>query len=257
MLSDCAMLPTPPANRLITRLQHFVLFAEHERAAIDEACAGPTTTVRQRRDLIREGDRPRGVNLILDGWAFRYKTLEDGRRQIIAFYLPGDLCDQHGYILREMDHSVGALTQVRYVEIQGEKVEALAATSRSLNQALWWDSLVSAAIQREWTVNLGQRDAIERLSHLFCELFYRLRAVDLVEGNRCEIPLTQTDLAEAAGMTPVHVNRMIQELRARGLIRWKGREFEALDLHGLCDIAMFNPAYLHLDAEGRRLNAAA
>lgn len=255
MLSDRGMSSAPPANRLITRLQHYVLFADDERAALESACTGPGVTVRQRRDLIREGDRPRGVNLILDGWAFRYKTLEDGRRQIIAFYLPGDLCDLHGYILKEMDHSVGALTQVRYVEIPREKIEGLTTLGPRVTQALWWDSLTAAAIQREWTVNLGQRDAIERLSHLFCELFFRLRAVGLVDGNRCEIPLTQTDLAEATGMTPVHVNRMVQELRARGLIRWKGREFEALDLDGLCDVAMFNATYLHLDREGRHLDA--
>lgn len=245
----------PPVNRLTSRLQHYVQFADDERIALDTACAGPAMTVRQRRDLIREGDRPRGVNLILDGWAFRYKTLEDGRRQIISFYLPGDLCDLHGYILKEMDHSVGALTQVRYVEVARERIEALTAIGPRLQQALWWDTLVTAAVQREWTVNLGQRDAIERLSHLFCELFFRLRAVGLTDGRRCEIPLTQTDLAEATGMTPVHVNRMVQELRARGLIRWKGREFEALDLDGLCDVAMFNATYLHLDNEGRHLDA--
>jgi len=243
------------AHRLIARLQHYVLFSDEERVAIESACSGPTVSVRQRRDLIREGDRPRGVNLIVEGWAFRYKTLEDGRRQIIAFYLPGDLCDLHGYILREMDHSVGALTPVRYVEVPRERVEGLATMGPRIGQALWWDTLTTAAIQREWTVNLGQRDAIERLSHLFCELFFRLRAIGMVDGQRCEIPLTQTDLAEATGMTPVHVNRMVQELRARGLIRWKGREFEALDLDGLCDTAMFNPTYLHLDHEGRRLDA--
>ncbi|MGP7796498.1 Crp/Fnr family transcriptional regulator [Sphingomonas sp. CLY1604] len=249
------MSSIPSAPRLISRLQHYVLFSDDERAAIEGACAGPSLTVRQRRDLIREGDRPRNVNLIVEGWAFRYKTLEDGRRQIIAFYLPGDLCDPNGYILKEMDHSVGALTAVRYVEIARERIEALTAMGPRLDQALRWDVLVSAAIQREWTVNLGQRDAIERLSHLFCELFFRLRAVGLVDGHRCEIPLTQTDLAEATGMTPVHVNRMVQELRARGLVRWKGREFEALDLDGLCEVAMFNPTYLHLDHEGQRLDA--
>ena len=255
MLSDRAMSSVPPAHRLISRLQHYVQFSDDERVAIETACGGPVVTVRQRRDLIREGDRPRGVNLILDGWAFRYKTLEDGRRQIIAFYLPGDLCDLHGYILKEMDHSVGALTPVRYVEIPRDRIEGLSMLGPRLNQAFWWDTLTAAAIQREWTVNLGQRDAIERLSHLFCELFFRLRIVGLVEGNCCEIPLTQTDLAEATGMTPVHVNRMVQELRARGLIRWKGREFEALDLDGLCNVAMFNPTYLHLDFEGRHLDA--
>ncbi len=255
MLSDCAMSFASPAHRLITRLQFYTQLAEDERAALDAAAAGPPIAVRQRRDIIREGDSPRGVNLILEGWAFRYKTLEDGRRQIIAFFLPGDLCDLHGYILKEMDHSVGALTPVRYTEIPREKIEALTGAGGRLGHALWWDTLVAAAVQREWTVNLGQRDAIERLSHLFCELFFRLRAVGLVDGCRCEIPLTQTDLAEATGMTPVHVNRMVQELRARGLIHWKGREFEAVDLDGLCDVAMFNPTYLHLDHEGRHLDA--
>ncbi|WP_446689983.1 Crp/Fnr family transcriptional regulator [Sphingomonas sp. XXL09] len=243
------------AHPLIARLGHYVRFSADERAMLDKALAGPTTTLRQRRDLIREGDRPRGVPLILEGWAFRYKTLEDGRRQIIAFHLPGDLCDLHGYILDEMDHSLGALTAVRYLEISRDRIEALGAHSPRLTHALWWDTLTKAAIQREWIVNLGQRDAIERLAHLFCELFFRLRAVGLVSGNRCDIPLTQTDLAEATGMTPVHVNRMIQDLRARGLIRWKGGEFEALDLDGLCDVAMFNPSYLHLDREGRELDA--
>jgi CRP-like cAMP-binding protein len=249
------MSSASPTHRLISRLQHYVTFSEDERLEFESACSGPVMTVRQRRDLIREGDRPRGVPLILDGWAFRYKTLEDGRRQIIAFLLPGDLCDVHGAALRELDHSVGALTQVRYVEIPRERIETLTALGPRVSQALWWDTLTAAAIQREWTVNLGQRDAIERLSHLFCELFFRLRVVGLVDDRRCDIPLTQTDLAEASGMTPVHVNRMVQELRLRGLIRWKGREFEVLDLDGLCDVAMFNPGYLHLDHEGRHLDA--
>lgn len=255
LLPQQAMSSVPPVRHLLSRLQNYVQFADDERAALEAIGAGPIVTVRQRRDLIREGDRPRGVNLILDGWAFRYKTLEDGRRQIIAFLLPGDLCDVHGDIHRELDHSIGALTQVRYVEVPRERIEALIALGPRIEQALWWDVSVMASIQREWTVNLGQRDAIERLSHLFCELIYRLRAVGLADGSRCDIPLTQTDLAEATGMTPVHVNRMVQELRARGLIRWKGRDFETLDLEGLCDVAMFNPAYLHLDREGRHLDA--
>ena len=254
MLSGRTM-SAPPAHRLLARLRHFTVFSPEERNAINTACGGSTLVARQRRDLIREGDRPRGVPLILEGWAFRYKTLEDGRRQIIALHLPGDLCDIHGSILRKMDHSIGALTQVRYVELTRDQIDDLAALGPRVHQALWWDSLTTAAIQREWTVNLGQRDALERLSHLFCELIFRLRAVGMIDGLRCEIPLTQTDLAEATGMTPVHVNRMVQELRSRQLIRWKGREFEALDLDGLCDVAMFNPAYLHLDHEGRHLDA--
>ncbi|AXJ96807.1 MULTISPECIES: Crp/Fnr family transcriptional regulator [unclassified Sphingomonas] len=242
-------------NPLIARLGRYVRLSPEERALVERAVAGPDILVRQRRDLIREGDPPRGASLILEGWAFRYKTLEDGRRQIVALHLPGDLCDLHGYILNEMDHSVGALTNVRYVEIGRNRIEELATHSPRLTHAFWWDTLTKSAILREWIVNLGQRDALERLAHLFCELFYRLRAVGLAEGNRCDIPLTQTDLAETTGMTPVHVNRMVQELRARGLIRWKSGVFEALDLDGLCEVAMFNAGYLHLDQEGRTLDA--
>lgn len=244
------MLNTAP-NPLVARLCRYVRLSEAERTVVDKAVAGPEIAVRQRRDLIREGDRPRGVPLILEGWAFRYKTLEDGRRQIMSIHLPGDLCDIRGYILDEMDHSIGALTPVRYVELAPDRIDMMTGYSVPLTRALWWDALTKAATLREWIVNLGQRDALERLAHLFCELFFRLQAVGLVAGHSCDIPLTQTDLAETTGMTPVHVNRMVQELRGRGLIRWKGGEFEALDLEGLCDVAMFSPDYLHLDQAGR------
>lgn len=126
-----------------------------------------------------------------------------------------------------------------------------------VTQALWWDALVTAAIQREWTVNLGQRDAIERMAHLLCEVFFRLQAVRMTTGTRCWIPLTQNDLAEVTGMTVVHVNRTLKELRSRGLIAWKGREFEMLDFEAMCALAMFNANYLHANHEGAHLDAGA
>jgi CRP-like cAMP-binding protein len=242
-------------NPLTDRLEHFARLSADDRKLLEAVTAGPVLSVRPRRDIVREGERSRVANLILDGWAFRYKTLADGRRQIISFLLPGDICDPYVYILQEMDHSIGALTAVRYVELGRDKIEALTSQHPRLTHALRWDALVAAAIQREWTLNLGQRDAIERLAHLLCELFFRLRAVGHTDRNRCEMPLTQSDVAEATGMTPVHVNRMIQELRARGLIRWKGREVEVLDMEALCDVAMFNPNYLHLNREGAHLDA--
>lgn len=242
-------------NPLALRLDQFARLSTDDYCALDDLVGGSVQTVRPRHDIIREGDRPRAVNLFLEGWACRYKTLEDGRRQITNFFLPGDLCDLNVYILRAMDHSIGALTPLRYLEISRERMDDLIARRPRVAQAFWWDTLVTAAIQREWTVNLGQRDAIERLAHLLCELYYRLRAVRRGHDGRCELPLTQTDLAEATGMTSVHVNRMLQELRARGLIRWKGKAFEVPDLQALCDVALFSPNYLHLDREGASLDA--
>jgi CRP-like cAMP-binding protein len=211
--------------------------------------------VRSRRDIIREGEQPRFVNLIVDGWAIRYKMLEDGRRQIIAFLIPGDLCDLDIWMIGEMDHSIGALTEVRIAQLPPESVEQIQQGHPRIAKGLMWDMLVQAAIQREWTVSLGQRSAIERIAHLICELFTRLDMIELCVDSTCQLPITQTDLSEATGITPVHVNRTIQELRAQGVIEWKGREVHVPDMDSLKRIAMFNDNYLHLRREGALLAA--
>lgn len=208
-----------------------------------------------RRDLVREGEKPHAVNVVLDGWACRYKQLPDGRRQIVSFFLPGDLCDANVFILREMDHTIGAITRVQYAEISPADFEDLMASSPRITQALWWHELVIAAIQREWTTNVGQRTAYERLAHLFCELFIRLRTVGLTDDKSCEFPLTQIDLADATGLTSVHVNRTIQELRRDGLIELHSRRLAIPDLGALMNACMFNSNYLHLDHEGAHLDA--
>lgn len=242
-------------NPLVRKLEQFVRLSADDHAALERLNGATIRTARARDDIIREGDNPRVVNLILEGWANRYKTLEDGRRQIIAFFLPGDLCDLNIFILREMDHSLGAITPIRYAELPRDAFDALTSERPRIVQALWWDTLVMAAVQREWTVNLGQRSAIERLSHLVCELFVRLRAVGLTQGDAFDCPLTQNDLAEATGMTPVHVNRTLQELRTRGLLQWRGKRIAILDWQALRDTALFNPNYLHLEREGAHLDA--
>ena len=144
--------------------------------------------------------------------------LEDGRRQIVAFFVPGDFCDMNVYILREMDHSVAAVTPIKIAEIARDDFEELTGTHPRVLQALYWYELVMAAIQREWTLNLGQRTAYERIAHLLCEMFLRLESVGLTRGNSCDFPMTQVDIADASGLTAVHVNRTLQELRRDGLI---------------------------------------
>ena len=200
-------------------------------------------------DLVHEGDRPDRVRIILSGWLTRYKTLDDGRRQIVSLVLPGDTCDARAYLLRQMDHSIGTLTPVVYAELDGARFEELLAADRALEEAFQLETLVGMAIQREWAVNLGRRIALERVAHLICEIFERLRPVGLLEGKSCPFPITQMDLADATGLSVVHVNRTIQELRASNLIVLRERTLTVNDLEALKNLALFSPSYLHLRAE--------
>ncbi|WP_407525709.1 Crp/Fnr family transcriptional regulator [Methylobacterium oryzisoli] len=243
------------ATYLIRKLEQFTALSRDDKAALERAASGKPRRLASREDIFREGDAPGRVNLILDGWACRYKVLEDGRRQIAAFLLPGDLCDLRMFILRQMDHSVGTLSPVTVAEIPKEAILDLTDNYPRISRALWWTSLVEEAIQREWTTNLGQRDALERMAHLLCEVFLRLRAVGLTEGPTCELPVTQAELADATGLSTVHVNRTIQELRARGLVILRGKTLSIPDLDALQDAALFSANYLHLGRIGHEYDA--
>lgn len=243
------------AAPIIRKLENFAKLSSRDRIALEELSSQRRRQVGSREDIIREGERPEVLNLVNGGWACRYKHLADGRRQILSFFLPGDLCDLNIFILREMDHSIGAITQVTVAQITPEIFDRVTLNHPRLLQALWWDSLVTSAIQREWTLSVGQRDALERVAHLLCELFVRLRAVGMVEDGSCELPVTQADLADATGLSSVHVNRTLQDLRSSNLISLKGRTLRISDLDALMTTAMFNPNYLHLEREGRHLDA--
>ena len=240
---------------LTFKLDAYTKLSQADHAKIDLLSRRNVRDIAARRDLIREGDNPHNLYLLLSGWACRYKTLPDGRRQIVALFLPGDFCDLHIYILKEMDHSVGALTSLKAAEIGRDDFEQLLSEHPRITQALWWDELVKIAIQREWTVNLGQRSAYERIAHLLCECFLRLRTVGLTTDNSCPFPLTQVDLADATGLTAVHVNRTLQELRKDGLIELHSRTLSIPNLSALKAAGLFNDNYLHLDHEGAYLDA--
>lgn len=240
---------------LIAKLEHFTRLSADDKRALENIPGRNVRRLGAREDIIREGDRPDHVNLILSGWACRYKVLEDGRRQITAYFVPGDLCDLRIFILRQMDHSIGTLSAASVAEIPRNQIVELTDTHSRVSQALWWSSMVSEATEREWIVSLGQRTAFERLAHLFCELFVRLRCVGLTNGNSCDLPLKQSDLAETAGLSTVHVNRVLQELRGEGLIVLRGGTLTIPDLDRLQKVALFTPHYLHLDREGREYDA--
>ncbi len=233
-------------NPLLRKLANFTQLSEDESNAVDE-CSQDVREFAAGEDVISQGDRTGGVKLLLDGFACRYKVLEDGRRQIVAYFVPGDLCDLRVFILKRMDHSIGAVVASKVATISPENILRLTHTYPTLTRALWWSTLVEEAIAREWLVNVGQRDALERTAHLFCELLYRFRAVGLNQGNSCTLPLTQVELAETLGLSSVHVNRTLQELRRRNLITLEGGTLTIQDLDELKELSLFNPDYLHLD----------
>jgi CRP-like cAMP-binding protein len=197
------------------------------------------------QDIISEGDDPRDVYLITQGWACRYKILEGGERQIVGLFVPGDLCDLNVYILKKMDHSIGALTSVTYATIPPLVFEELGDMHSRVLRSLWWEALVTSSVQREWTVNLGQRDAFEGLSHLCCEMFLRLRLVGLVDNGVCDFPLTHRDIADALGLTETHVGRVIRKLNETDYASLRRRTLTVRNLAKLQAIAKFNPNYLH------------
>ena len=242
-------------NPLIRKLEQFVRLSPGDRATLMRAAAERVRKFAPRVDITREGDQPKDVHLILSGWACRYKQLEDGRRQVVSFFLPGDMCDLNVFILKEMDHSIGTITAVTIADLSREFFDEIGTGYPRIATALWWETLVNAAIQREWTMNLGQRTASERMAHLLCEIFLRLRLAGLNDGNNCEFPLTQADLADATGLSKVHVNRTLQELRAAELVVLKGKMLTVPSLERLMNAGLFNANYLHMEREGRQLDS--
>lgn len=233
-------------DALIRKLEHFTQFTDQERQVLSGLSDLPVV-VAPRQDIIQEGDNPTGVNLIVAGYAFRYKALSDGRRQILGYFVPGDICDLRVFVLKRMDHSIAALTQVAVRLIPEKRILDITETYPRIMRALWWATLVEESVTREWLLSMGQRNAVERVAHLFCEIFYRASAVGATEGLTVPLPLRQTDLAEMTGLSVVHVNRVLQDLRKRGLIAFDGQILTIVDLDQLEAFALFDPLYLHLD----------
>jgi CRP-like cAMP-binding protein len=236
-------------NPTIQKLEQFVRLSASEKAMLERASENRFREFPARCDITREGDKPTDVHLILSGWACRYKQFPDGRRQILSYCFPGDICDLNVLILTKMDHSIGTITPVTVADLPRAFFEEIDAGYPRIATALWWETLVNAAVQREWTLSLGRRTASERLAHLLCEIFIRLRLSKSTTGNSCEFPLSQTDLADATGLSKVHVNRTLQKMRAKELIILKGKTLIIPSLELLMDAGLFNCNYLHMNRE--------
>jgi CRP-like cAMP-binding protein len=202
--------------------------------------------MRAEHDIFCERDRPSQCCLVLDGWLNRHKILQDGTRQILSFHIAGDIPDLQSLHLIKMDHSLSTLVPSKVAFIQHETIKMLISDFPRLGHVLWRDTLIDAAIFREWMVGMGRRDAPARIAHLFCELFTRMRAVGLTTGYSCNFPVTQSALADALGLSTVHVNRSIMDLRGQELIRLEKPTLTILNWEALTKCAEFDPLYLHM-----------
>ena len=238
--------PCRHTNPLIERLKMFVSLGAEEIAAIETMCSN-RRIVRANETLVREGSRPDRVYLMLSGVAFRYRFLAIGRRQIFGYLLPGDLCDTQFVILNEADHNVGLLNDSEVAVISLSVLMNTMVAYPKIERALLMMSLVDAAMLREWLLNVGQRDAFQKLAHFFCELNARFSSLGLREETAgFSIPLTQSEIADTMGLTVVHVNRMLQRFRHEGLLNWSRRHVEILDYPQLEYLAGFDAGYLRL-----------
>jgi CRP-like cAMP-binding protein len=228
----------------VRKLRHGACLSNEDAEALTRL-AQPVRSIEARRSLLEEGAEQRFLPLIIEGWACRYKVLESGKLQIISLFVPGDLCEPFGVLPRVTDHSIVALTPVTFALIPLDALRSVARARPRVEEALWWDLLVSSAIEREHVVSLGRRTACERLAHLFCELHLRLKIVGLVGGLEYLLPITQADLGDLLGMSTVHVNRSLQELRGMGLISLRGRWLTIRDLNELREFSFFDEGHFH------------
>lgn len=232
------------AEAFINRLRGHGPLTEVDVSLLTAGCR-TTRQVPANHHLIREGDRPDPVFVMLEGWACRYKMLPDGGRQIMAFMLPGDFCDIHIAVLEAMDHNILTLTKARVALLPREQMEALVKAQPTLTRAFWWAQLVDQGVLRAWIVSMGRRKSVERVAHLMCELYIRMRNIGLATDDSCEMPLTQVVLADALGLTPVHVNRVLRVLRTDKVMELTRGSLTILDPLKLARIAGFDANYLH------------
>jgi CRP-like cAMP-binding protein len=231
---------------MLRKLEYWQKLDEADRAAV---LALPYTvkSLAQNYTLVREGDYASHSSVLLSGFAIRTKLVADGHRQIVAIHMKGDMVDLQNSLLVHADHSVQMLTAGRVAMIPRDEINAIAYERPAVGRAMWIDTLVDAAIFREWIANIGRRDAQTRVAHVLCEFAVRLKAAGLGEQTNYELPMTQEQLADATGLTSVHINRTLQTLGAAGLIeRSNPRRIVIGDWRKLAAAGDFDSGYLHL-----------
>jgi len=233
-------------ERLLQKLRKRDEVSDEEEKILREIIE-PPRSVAPRQYLIREGEPLTRSTLLIEGIMGRYKDMRDGQRQIMELHVAGDFADLHGFTLKRLDHDVMTMTECRVSSAPHDALNYITEHYPRLTRLLWFTTNVDAAIHRVWTASLGRRDAIARLAHLVCELQQRLQLVGLASASEYGLPLTQADLAECLGLTPVHVNRVLKELRERELMTFRSGRVTIYDLPKLKRLAEFSSDYLYLD----------
>jgi CRP-like cAMP-binding protein len=197
------------------------------------------------QDIVSEGSRPTRCCLVESGLVSRYKTLRNGSRQILSFHIPGDMIDLSAALVVVADHGIRTHSPTIIITVDQRDVLQVAADFPEVGRAFWFDTLVDAAIFREWTVNVGRRNARERTAHLLLEFAYRFKAANMTSGDSFELPVSQADLADALGITSVHLNRTLQWLRRERYIRTHSKTISIENWEEMVQLAGFTSAYLH------------
>lgn len=210
-----------------------------------------SVTIKRGNDILRQGNRPDNAYIIESGWAARYSVRRNGSRRITGFMLPGDFCGIHAMTGEAMDHAIIALTECKVDQVLVSVIEEAVAVSPAIGRALWRAKLTDEAILRMWLLN--SQDSEMALAHLICELHARLDAIGAVQDNSFRLPVTQEHIGDALGITAVHTNRMMKQLRLSGLINFKGHVVFVPDINALRSACSFSAAYLHLPANGLQL----
>lgn len=229
------------------KMEQFTSFSDEERTRLDALVTLKQRDFGAQEDIIADGAHSEYCHVLLAGLACRYKMLPDGERQIMAFLVPGDLCDAEIFILKKMDHAVGTLTPSTTAMIHSREMKTLLRDTTTISEALWWGTMTDLGVLRERIVDQGRRDASERLAHLLYEMLIRYRVSGQTNDNAIDFPITQADLADATGMTPSHVNRVLQRFREDGMIELRSRTLTITNPARLKSLAQFSPTYLHLD----------
>jgi len=237
------------AQVVLRRVESIALFtlSEVEKAAL-LTLPLHVATFETGQDLVREGDRPSQCFAVLDGFVSVYKSTRAGKRQVMTFHVPGDLPDLQSLHLKVLDNSISAVGLCRVGFIPHDAIRHLMQAHPRLEAVFWRSTLIDAALVREGMLNVGRREAYARMAHLFCDLLTRLEVVGLASDHTCLLPMTQPELADAVGVTPVHVNRVLRDLKAAGLLKLRGRQLSVQDWDGLKAAAEFDPTYLHLSS---------
>jgi len=206
--------------------------------------------------VVRDGSAPTHSCVLLSGYAFRQKLIANGCRQILAIHIPGDIVDLQNSFLDRADHNVQVFTGAELAMVPVEAVRDIAFRRSAVGLALWRETLVDGSIQRQWTANVGQRNARERTSHFLCECGYRLEFAGLGHRARFNLPMTQEDMADALGLTPVHINRTLMSLDRDGLTTRRRNSMVIHDWDALATIADFDPGYLHPENDAKVIPVA-